>query len=159
MSMDANALADRISERSGMPRDEVDTFLDGFREEVVAALNGNEDVTVPGLGVWNRPSRNHGTPAFSFTTEVVATPAVPVRYAEDGAWDEARQIADYLKENRVFDSALGLETDAFPTLPPALHPGVVTRGQVREASSRAFGRIDPERVAAAVIEGLRGARA
>lgn len=135
----------------------MDRILDGFRDEVLAALNENHDVVVPGLGIWNRPSRNHGTPAFCFTTEVLPTPALPVRYAEEGAWAEARVIAEYLQQNRVFDEALGVEIDPFPTLPPASHPGIVTRDQIREASMAAFGQVDPEALAASVVENLRGA--
>lgn len=155
--MDANDLANAIALRSSVPRSQVDRVLCAFQEVVLDTLRRNEDVSVSGFGVWNRPVRHESTPDFAFvvpTGPLYAEP--PSRFHEECEQQgNVRGIADYLLLHPVLEETFGADQDHFPGLEETLHPGIVTREEVHAmAFSGLRCTFSPEEVGARIVRNL-----
>lgn len=157
--MDANDLANAVAARSSVPREQVDRVLVAFQDTVLAALRRNEDVAIPGFGIWNRPIRHDDTPDFSFVVPVGPLASSPPDFLKDGSDGDVEigRIAHYLADHPVLDDTFGTGQDPFPGLDVNVHPGVVTREEVYAcATSGLRAAFSPFEIGDQIVANLRG---
>lgn len=150
--MTGNDLRELLAQHAGVETGTVDRVLVALRDSVLLGLRQNEDVELPGLGVFHRPVRADATPSFQLTVEVFAPVPREPSYLFNGQDERSpahTAIEDFMRSGSTFEEAFGIDAERAEN--------TVTRPEI-EAEAR---RVNPSFIPSAnigerIIANLRG---
>lgn len=129
--MTGNDLRALIAQHAGVETGIVDRVLVALRDSVLLGLRQNEDVELPGLGIFHRPVRSDATPSFQMTVDVVHPDLNAPHHLFNGQDERStahEAIENFMRSGSTFDEAFGVD--------PERIEGAVTHGQIEDESKR-----------------------
>lgn len=155
--MNADELHDAVAANAGLSRDHVDAVLSALQETVKTAVQRNEDVCLPGFGTWHRSTTSC---AFEWTVPIEPGPEYLGFDYKDGSGNPAAvlQIAEYVRrESSGAGHDFTIDSDPFPTVVPASHPGSITREELENEIGMLRARhIDMKAIGDQIVRSFRG---